>query len=152
MTHRLVPLLLLMVVLQAASCASTQLETGPEHPASSQAPSSPLPRPTQAFDQGFDPGATGTAPSAASPEHSHSHAHRATQDGQSSGSNPAHEHEPAASDSANRGIQGGATNTDKAAEEKRWTCPMHPEVIKSEAGRCPKCGMNLVPIAPKSGQ
>ncbi|MDQ7043257.1 MAG: heavy metal-binding domain-containing protein, partial [Sulfurimonas sp.] len=25
----------------------------------------------------------------------------------------------------------------------KYTCPMHPEVIKSEAGNCPKCGMAL---------
>lgn len=27
----------------------------------------------------------------------------------------------------------------------KYTCPMHPEVIKSEAGSCPKCGMALEP-------
>ncbi len=26
-----------------------------------------------------------------------------------------------------------------------YTCPMHPEVETKEPGRCPKCGMNLVP-------
>ena len=26
-----------------------------------------------------------------------------------------------------------------------YTCPMHPEVVQSEPGSCPKCGMNLVP-------
>ncbi len=26
-----------------------------------------------------------------------------------------------------------------------YTCPMHPEIIRSEPGRCPKCGMNLIP-------
>jgi hypothetical protein len=25
-----------------------------------------------------------------------------------------------------------------------YTCPMHPEVLSKEAGRCPKCGMALV--------
>ena len=29
----------------------------------------------------------------------------------------------------------------------RWTCPMHPEVIRDAAGDCPICGMALVPIA-----
>lgn len=27
-----------------------------------------------------------------------------------------------------------------------YTCPMHPEVQEEEPGRCPKCGMTLVPI------
>ena len=26
-----------------------------------------------------------------------------------------------------------------------YTCPMHPEVTSSQPGKCPKCGMNLVP-------
>ena len=27
-----------------------------------------------------------------------------------------------------------------------WTCPMHPEIIRNEPGRCPICGMKLVPV------
>ncbi len=26
----------------------------------------------------------------------------------------------------------------------KYTCPMHPEVIKDKPGKCPKCGMTLV--------
>jgi hypothetical protein len=26
-----------------------------------------------------------------------------------------------------------------------WTCPMHPEIHLPAAGKCPKCGMNLIP-------
>lgn len=26
-----------------------------------------------------------------------------------------------------------------------YTCPMHPEVVKNEPGRCPACGMDLIP-------
>ncbi len=26
-----------------------------------------------------------------------------------------------------------------------YTCPMHPEVQQAKPGKCPKCGMNLVP-------
>jgi Cu+-exporting ATPase len=29
----------------------------------------------------------------------------------------------------------------------RYTCPMHPEVLRDGPGDCPKCGMALVPIA-----
>ncbi|MFT7537488.1 MAG: Cu(I)/Ag(I) efflux system membrane fusion protein, partial [Hyphomicrobiaceae bacterium] len=28
-----------------------------------------------------------------------------------------------------------------------WTCPMHPEIKLPESGDCPKCGMDLVPMA-----
>src|SRR5438045_9554992 len=27
-----------------------------------------------------------------------------------------------------------------------YTCPMHPEIVRSEPGQCPKCGMTLVPL------
>ncbi len=26
----------------------------------------------------------------------------------------------------------------------RYTCPMHPEIVKNKPGVCPKCGMELV--------
>ncbi|HWY50433.1 MAG TPA: heavy metal-binding domain-containing protein [Chthoniobacterales bacterium] len=29
---------------------------------------------------------------------------------------------------------------------QRYTCPMHPEIVRAEPGQCPKCGMTLVPI------
>jgi FtsP/CotA-like multicopper oxidase with cupredoxin domain len=29
-----------------------------------------------------------------------------------------------------------------------YVCPMHPEIVRDEAGRCPKCGMKLMPAAP----
>ncbi len=35
------------------------------------------------------------------------------------------------------------TTNEEATVE--YTCPMHPEVVQSEPGSCPKCGMNLVP-------
>lgn len=30
---------------------------------------------------------------------------------------------------------------------QQFTCPMHPEVVMNAAGKCPKCGMDLVPIS-----
>ena len=32
-----------------------------------------------------------------------------------------------------------------AGEKQQYTCEMHPEVISDKPGKCPKCGMNLVP-------
>ena len=29
---------------------------------------------------------------------------------------------------------------------KKFTCPMHPEIISDKPGKCPKCGMNLVEV------
>jgi nucleoside-diphosphate-sugar epimerase/uncharacterized membrane protein len=32
-----------------------------------------------------------------------------------------------------------------AGKAPEYTCPMHPEIVRSEPGSCPKCGMTLVP-------
>ena len=29
---------------------------------------------------------------------------------------------------------------------RRYTCPMHPEIVRDAPGDCPKCGMTLVPM------
>jgi len=34
--------------------------------------------------------------------------------------------------------------TEKKAKEVKYTCPMHPEVLASKPGKCPKCGMDMV--------
>ena len=37
-------------------------------------------------------------------------------------------------------------NTAPVASGTRYTCPMHPEIVRDAPGSCPKCGMTLVPI------
>ena len=45
-----------------------------------------------------------------------------------------------------------APKSEKAPEPappgSRWTCPMHPEIVRDEPGSCPKCGMALEPMVP----
>jgi len=36
-------------------------------------------------------------------------------------------------------------NEQHAAQTADWTCPMHPEVRQPDPGKCPKCGMSLIP-------
>ena len=33
--------------------------------------------------------------------------------------------------------------------QKKYTCPMHPEVVMDHPGNCPKCGMKLIPLKSK---
>jgi len=32
------------------------------------------------------------------------------------------------------------------AKKELWRCPMHPEIIRNAPGKCPICGMDLVPV------
>ncbi len=34
----------------------------------------------------------------------------------------------------------------QVAPSARWTCPMHPEIVRNEPGACPICGMALEPM------
>lgn len=37
----------------------------------------------------------------------------------------------------------------KDLSQKTWTCSMHPQVKQPKPGKCPICGMNLIPTSPK---
>jgi len=41
-----------------------------------------------------------------------------------------------------------ATNAGPQSSASIWTCPMHPEIRRTEAGSCPICGMALEPAEP----
>ena len=34
----------------------------------------------------------------------------------------------------------------KESKTRHWRCPMHPEIVREAPGKCPKCGMDLVPV------
>lgn len=37
-------------------------------------------------------------------------------------------------------------HSDEVGLETVWTCSMHPQIRQSEPGKCPLCGMNLIPL------
>ncbi len=39
-----------------------------------------------------------------------------------------------------------------ADEDQVWTCSMHPQIRSNEAGQCPICGMDLIPVQQNVGQ
>jgi len=44
-----------------------------------------------------------------------------------------------------------ASENSTTTEEQVWTCSMHPSVRQNEAGDCPICGMDLIPVSESSG-
>jgi P-type Cu+ transporter len=60
--------------------------------------------------------------------------------------NPDHYLNPPATDPAAQHPAMGALS--EPAQGTVWTCPMHPEIRRSEPGACPICGMALEPLEP----
>lgn len=58
------------------------------------------------------------------------------------------------SDGADGGMHEGAPlpSPRNVAPGTQWTCPMHPEILQSEPGACPICGMALEPVIPSDEQ
>jgi P-type Cu+ transporter len=46
-----------------------------------------------------------------------------------------------------RPVQSTTAGVAPIASGTRYTCPMHPEIVRDDPGSCPICGMTLVPIA-----
>ena len=62
---------------------------------------------------------------------------------------PADEHQHGAEPAASGHQHGESSPTSGKPEEKAmYTCPMDADVVSDKPGRCPKCGMNLVPKKP----
>ncbi|RMG18936.1 MAG: efflux RND transporter periplasmic adaptor subunit [Deltaproteobacteria bacterium] len=59
--------------------------------------------------------------------------------------------EPKAQPATASGRTGGASHrhgvpSSEEATGAAWTCPMHPQIVESQPGTCPICGMDLVPV------
>jgi hypothetical protein len=90
----------------------------------------PLPAVASALEPSFDPFAQRNEGVANNAEHDHSQHDHSQHDHSQQGAAPAAEAQPGTA---------------------RYTCPMHPEVVRDAPGSCPLCGMHLVlPKAPTS--
>lgn len=110
--------------LWLVGCTSAELEVPPTHPGHPQASSGRVAW-TEALTKAYalDPG----APQVAAPADEHAqHQHGGAQ---------------VAPEATEKATQGTSAPAGAAA----FTCPMHPEVVRTEPGKCPICGMNLVP-------
>jgi len=46
---------------------------------------------------------------------------------------------------------GSDSHAQHADGPSMWTCSMHPQIRSSNPGKCPICGMDLIPVAKTSG-
>lgn len=143
---RIIPTLL---ACWTVACASRSLPSSEPRTsaASPEAPESPPHAVTQALDEHPPlPGPESErwlglrAPAAAGGEHEHGH----TPAGPApEGAAPEHQHGAPAPHQ--HGAAPAAPGRNEAAPSGvRYVCPMHPEVVSSEPGRCSRCGMPLV--------
>lgn len=104
--------------LAAFACVTTSVESTANDPESAEAQVAPLPDVGRTFAKDFDPLAS-----------------NATNQGRSSVAE--HNHESTSSAQADQ---------EDPPAVPRWTCPMHPEIVRDKPGNCPICGMKLVPL------
>ncbi|MFD0963823.1 efflux RND transporter periplasmic adaptor subunit [Pseudofulvibacter geojedonensis] len=48
-------------------------------------------------------------------------------------------------------IKNEHNHSEKVSENQMWTCSMHPQIMQPEAGDCPICGMDLIPVEAGAG-
>jgi hypothetical protein len=142
--------------LALVGCASTQLEVAANDSANPAATTQPLPPVGRALDGDFEPQNPGAPPPGADSVREEGHDHEEEHEQGTPHSN--HQHgahgqegngPEAAMRTARDGEPQGANGNDSKDAPKQWTCTMHPEIIKSEPGKCPICGMQLVPVSAK---
>lgn len=139
-------------------CASTQLETGKSHPANPAAPTTQQ-SVAGALDADFDPQAGASAAPASDPHAGHAMGAQQTPGhneprGDSPGEQqPEPAQSPPAAGTSPRAEHEPSTQSGEKPQHapQQWTCPMHPEIVRSEPGNCPICGMKLKPKAPQGG-
>jgi hypothetical protein len=113
---------LALALLGTGACASTEMEVPLNHPGHPHARAGRVAQ-TEALKAAYD---LQSIPLIDGPSDVHGH--------QSHGANAAHEAPSTASPTA-----------DQPTGAAVFTCPMHPEIIRKDAGNCPICGMKLVP-------
>ena len=147
-----------LMALSVAGCTSSQLEQGPEHPASAEAPVAPLQPVGKALSNDGET-ARGDVSPAPNPHEAHGQHGSGTEPGAAGQAHPSnsaggseHSEHARGADSPPAPSGGGshAAHDGHESAAESWTCTMHPEVSEPKPGKCPKCGMNLVPAEPKS--
>ncbi|CAN5853412.1 hypothetical protein BH11PLA1_BH11PLA1_12430 [soil metagenome] len=117
----------ILLVLLSAGCAAPSMAPPPpdDHPASTNAAAAPMAERSRTLDI---PASDPVKPPA-SPRNG-------------PGITPQAGHEPGEPASA----------PEVQSDAALYTCPMHPEVVSKEPGRCPECRMKLVPQQKEGGQ
>lgn len=52
--------------------------------------------------------------------------------------------------SDHRNIESSDNQTIESSDNQVWTCSMHPQIRQNEPGKCPICGMDLIPLTQKT--
>jgi hypothetical protein len=109
------------------ACASSNLDIPEDHPANYRAATAPLPlaKPLVAAAPSEAPSSTPSMPA----DHHHH------------GSQPI---APTKADAPAPTTSAAPATSAKPQAGETWTCPMHPQIVRTEPGKCPICGMNLV--------